>query len=135
MSIPSKDTVQRKSKFGDKLKDGFNDGFNKFIATFSPARSPQPSRTTTPDPSAQRGSSNTRGKAGGGKCLRLDCQQGLMNYTPDPARSLSEPEIIITLIDNGDSSGASGVASISEYFHAKSFQRLINRQRYSGFTV
>ena len=76
--VHPKDTVQRKPKFGDKLKDGFNDGFNKFRATFS---SPQPSRISTPDPSALCGSSNTRGKAVGGKCLRLDCQQGLMNYT------------------------------------------------------
>ena len=81
MSNLSKDEVQRKPKLRDKLKDGFKDGFNKLTARLSPAPSPQPSRTSTPDPSAQRESSNTRGKAGGGKCLHLDCQQGLMNYT------------------------------------------------------
>jgi hypothetical protein len=40
-------------KLEDGFKDGFKDGFNKFTARFNPAPPPQPSRASTPDPSAQ----------------------------------------------------------------------------------
>jgi hypothetical protein len=55
------------------------DRINKLTARFSPAPSPQPSRLSTPDPSAQRESFKTSGEAGVGKRLRLDSRQGLMN--------------------------------------------------------
>jgi hypothetical protein len=63
MSNLSKDRVQGEPKLSDKLKDKFN----KFKARLSPAPSPQPSRTSTPDPLAQRESFKTSGEAGVGK--------------------------------------------------------------------
>jgi hypothetical protein len=74
MKGPSKETVQRKPNFGDKLKDRINNIKGKF----SRAPSPQPSRTVMPGLSE---SSKTGGDAGVGKRLRLDCQQGLMSET------------------------------------------------------
>ena len=75
MQGPSKETVQPKRKFRDKLKGGVK----RIFMSLSRAPSPQPSTTATPGLSAQGESSTKGGDAGIGKRLRLECQQALMN--------------------------------------------------------
>ena len=78
MQGPSKETVQGKRKFRDKLKDGV-----KGIFKLSLSRAPSPQRygTVTPYLLTQGESSKTGGNAGVGKHLRLDCQEVLMSET------------------------------------------------------
>ena len=77
MQGPSKETVQRKRNFGDKLKDRFKG----IKLDFSQTPSPQPSRPATPGLSASGESSKKGGDAGIGKRLRLEYQQALMSET------------------------------------------------------